>query len=114
MFVTTTGGRESIVRVEALPEIVGPADEWLRDRIEAFLVALGGDPWGAERPARIAIATDRERFDELMRTYLSSTDYERWAFAQQTNTLQTSMAKACLATDGLTTVIAIVPDRRAG
>jgi hypothetical protein len=100
--------------VNALPEIVGPADQWLRDRIEAFLVALQGDPWGAERPARIAIAEDRIGFGGLMRTYLSSTDYERWALAQRRNTLQTSMAKACVAPDGLTTVIAIVPDQATG
>jgi hypothetical protein len=74
------------------------------------LVALDGDPWGCERPARIAIAEDRERLDELMRTHLSAKDYETWAVAQTTNNLQFSMARACLATDGLKTVIAIVPD----
>ena len=46
------------------------------ERIEAFLVALVGDPWGAERPARIAIAEDRKHLDELMRTYPSAKDYE--------------------------------------
>jgi hypothetical protein len=97
-------------RVDAMPEITGPADAWLRERIGAFLVALVGDPWGAERPARIAIAEDRQHLDELMRTHLSAKDYETWAFAQRTNNLQLSMARACVATDGLRTVIAIVPD----
>jgi hypothetical protein len=97
-------------RVDAAPEISGPADQWLCERIEAFLVALERDPWGSERPARIAIAEDRKRLDELMRTHLSAKDYETWAFAQTTNNLQLSMARACLATDGLKTVIAIVPD----
>lgn len=96
--------------MDSLPEITGPADQRLRERIEAFLVALDGDPWGAERPARIAIAEDRKRFDELMRSYLAPKDYETWAFAQATNNLQLSMARACLATDGLKTVIAVVPD----
>jgi hypothetical protein len=100
----------SMIRVDGLPEIRGPADQWLRERIEAFLVALERDPWGSERPARIAIAEDREHLDELMRTHLSSKDYETWAFAQTTNNLQLSMARACLAPDGLKTVLAIVPD----